>query len=50
MILPDKDINIYFNRHAPEEFEQLLKKTNPKSLEQSDTLNKRKQSLYREEA
>ena len=47
--LPDKDINIYFNRHTPEEFEQLLKKANPESVEQSDSLNKRKQSLYKQE-
>ncbi|MCP3955826.1 MAG: toprim domain-containing protein, partial [Desulfobacterales bacterium] len=47
--LPDKDINIYFNRHTPEEFEQLLKAANPESVEQSDSLNKRKQTLYRQE-
>lgn len=47
--LPDKDINIYFNRHTPEEFEQLLKAANPQSIEQSDSLNKRKQSLYIQE-
>ncbi len=40
--LPDKDINIYFNRHTPEEFEGLLKAANPESIEQSDSLNKRK--------
>ncbi len=49
VILPDKDINIFFNRHTPEEFEQLLKKSNPESVEQSDSLNKRKQTLYRQE-
>ena len=47
--LPDKDINIYFNRHTPEEFEQLLKEANPESIEQSDSLNKRKQTLYQQE-
>ena len=47
--LPDKDINIFFNRHTPEEFEQLLKTANPESLEQSDSLNKRKQTLYKQE-
>jgi DNA primase catalytic core len=47
--LPDKDINIYFNRHTPEEFEQLLKTANPDSIEQSDSLNKRKQTLYIQE-
>ena len=49
VILPDKDINIFFKRHTPEEFEQLLKKANPESVEQSDTLDKRKQTLYRDE-
>jgi DNA primase catalytic core len=47
--LPDKDINIYFNRHTPEEFELLLKNANPESVEQSDSLNKRKQTLYKQE-
>jgi DNA primase len=47
--LPDKDITIYFNRHTPEEFEQLLKDANPASVEQSDSLNKRKQTLYQQE-
>jgi len=47
--LPDKDINIFFNRHTPEEFEQLLKSANPASLETSDKINKRQQTLYREE-
>ena len=47
--LPDKDINIYFNRHTPEEFELLLKEANPESVEQSDSLNKRKQTLYKQE-
>ena len=47
--LPVKDINLYFNRHTPEEFEALLKAANPESIEQSDSLNKRKQTLYRQE-
>lgn len=47
--LPDKDINVYFNRHTPEEFEQLLREANPESIEQSDSLNKRKQTLYKQE-
>ncbi|MBU4357627.1 MAG: toprim domain-containing protein [Proteobacteria bacterium] len=47
--LPDKDINIYFQRHTPEEFEILLKSANPASLETSDKINKRQQTLYREE-
>ncbi|MCP4719787.1 MAG: toprim domain-containing protein, partial [Desulfobacteraceae bacterium] len=45
--LPVKDVNIYFNRHAPEEFETLLKQANPGSLEQSDKINNRKQTLYK---
>lgn len=47
--LPEKDINIYFNRHTPEELEGLFKAANPESVEQSDSLNKRKQSLYIQE-
>ncbi|MCP3874170.1 MAG: toprim domain-containing protein, partial [Desulfobacteraceae bacterium] len=46
--LPVKDVNIYFNRHTPEEFESLLKQANPRSLEQSDKINTRKQALYKE--
>ncbi len=46
--LPVKDVNIYFKRHTPEEFEALLKEANPKSLEQSDKVTKRSQSLYKE--
>ncbi len=45
--LPVKDVNIYFKRHTPEEFETLLKKANPKSLEQSEKISKRKQCLYK---
>ncbi len=48
--LPDKDINIYFKRHTPEEFEKLLKEANPKSIEQSEKLSKRAQTFYQEEA
>ncbi len=40
----EKDVNIYFKRHTPEEFEYLLKQSNPSSLEQSDKISKRKQS------
>lgn len=47
--LPDKDVNIYFQRHTPEEFEKLLKEANPAGTEQSEKLNKRQQTLYREE-
>ena len=46
--IPDKDVNVFFKRHTPEEFEALLKKANPKSLEQSDKVSKRRQSLYKE--
>jgi len=46
--LPVKDVNVYFKRHTPEEFEALLKKVNPKSLEQSDRINNRKKTLYKE--
>ncbi|CAB1058574.1 DNA primase, phage associated, partial [Olavius sp. associated proteobacterium Delta 1] len=48
MELPDKDVNVFFKRHTPEQFEQLLKKANPKSLEQSDKVRKRVQSLYKQ--
>jgi len=46
--LPSKDVNLFFKRHTPEEFEQLLKKANPQSLEQSDKVKKRSQSFYLE--
>ncbi len=46
--LPVKDVNIFFKRHTPEEFEKLLKEANPDSLEQSENVSKRKQSLYKE--
>jgi len=46
--LPIKDVNLYFKRHTPEQFESLLKTVNPKSLEQSVNVNNRKQSLYKE--
>jgi DNA primase catalytic core len=45
--LPDKDVNIYFNRHSPEQFEKLLKKAYPGAVEQSATVTKRKQDLYK---
>lgn len=44
--LPVKDVNIYFKRHTPEEFESLLKAANPQSLEQSEKVSKREQRLY----
>jgi DNA primase len=46
--LPLKDVNVYFKRHTPEEFESLLKQANPDSLESSDNIARRKQSLYKE--
>jgi len=46
--LPDKDVNVFFRRHTPEQFEQLLKKANPKSLEHSDKVRKRVQNLYKQ--
>ena len=46
--LPVKDVNIFFKRQTPEEFEELLKKPNSESLEQSEKVSKRSQSLYRE--
>ncbi len=46
--LPVKDVNIFFKRHTPEEFERLLRESNPDSLEQSDKISKRKQSFYHE--
>ncbi len=46
VVLPDKDVNVFFKRHTPEEFEQLLKSSNPRSLEQSEKVSKREQRLY----
>jgi hypothetical protein len=46
--LPVKDVNIYFKRHTPEQFESLLKAANPDSLEQSEKVSKRQQCLYRQ--
>ena len=48
--LPAKDVNVYFKRHTPEQFESLLKSANPKSLEQSDKVSNRKQTLFKETA
>jgi DNA primase len=48
--LPVKDVNVFFKRHTPEEFEALLKQANPTSLEASERVAKRAQSLYRETA
>ncbi|OQW97660.1 MAG: hypothetical protein BWK74_06010 [Desulfobacteraceae bacterium A6] len=46
--LPVKDVNIFFKRHTPEEFEVLLKAADPQSLEQSEKVRKREQNLYAE--
>lgn len=46
--LPVKDVNLFFKRHTPEEFEVLLKEANPRSLEQSEKVSKRTQSLFQE--
>jgi DNA primase len=46
--LPVKDVNVFFKRHTPEEFEALLREANPDSLEQSDKVSKREQSFYLE--
>jgi len=43
--LPDKDINDYFLRHTPEEFESLLKAANPESLERSTSVSKREETI-----
>ncbi len=45
--LPVKDVNLFFNRYTPEEFEKLLKQANPGSLEQSEIIKKREQTLYK---
>jgi len=46
--LPEKDVNIYFSRHTPEEFEGLLAVANPKSLERSDKVSTRQETLFEE--
>ena len=46
--LPVKDVNIYFKRHTPEEFERLLKRIDPNSLEQSDKVSKRGERFHTE--
>jgi len=46
--LPSKDVHLYFKRHTPEEFENLLKKANPDSLEQSEKVKKRVQTFYKD--
>ena len=46
--LPVKDVNLYFKRHTPEEFERLLKQAHPGSLEHSNTADSRTRTLYQE--
>ena len=46
--LPVKDVNLFFKRHTPEEFEALLKQANPQSLEQSEKICKRMQIFHKE--
>jgi DNA primase len=46
--LPVKDVNIFFKRHTPEQFEALLKAANPAGCEQSEKVSKREQSLYKD--
>ena len=48
LALPVKDVNIFFKRHTPEEFESLLKAANPQSIEQSEKVSKREQRIYTE--
>lgn len=48
--LPVKDVNLYFKRHGPEAFEALVKAANPGSIEHSETLDHRRQRLYKETA
>jgi len=42
----DKDVNLYFKSHSAEQFAVLLKDTDPQSLEQSEKVGEREQSLY----
>jgi len=44
--LPEKDVNIFFNRHSAKNFESLLKQAHPTSKEQSEILNHSRQNLY----
>lgn len=47
--LPDRDLTTYFDRHTPEEFEKLIRETNPSSIEQSDKVQKRTRTLFEEQ-
>ena len=46
--LPAKDVNVYFKRHTPEQFEKLLASANPQRPEQSEKVSPREQRLYHE--
>jgi DNA primase len=48
VLLPVKDVNLFFKRHTPEEFERLCKEANPESLEQSESVTRRTRSLYKD--
>lgn len=45
--LPVKDVNLYFENHTAREFETLIRQINPQSLEQSETVKEREQTLYK---
>jgi DNA primase catalytic core len=44
--LPEKDINDYFKRHTPEEFEGLIKKANPHSCHRSGKAKKPLETIF----
>lgn len=44
--LPDKDINDYFRRHTPEEFEALIKQTHPLTPVRSEVINSRAEKFF----
>ncbi len=48
VVLPEKDVNIFFKHHTPEEFEQLLKDANPSLHAQSDKSGNQDRTLYEE--
>lgn len=44
--LPEKDVNVFFLRHSPEQFEALLREANPRSVEHSDRVRKRDETAF----
>ena len=46
--LPVKDVNLYFKRHTPEQFEKLLTCAKAQSLAQSEKVSQREQRFYKE--